>query len=142
MTGPELVRPLLAAALAAALAVPAAASGNDRPLRRPAEGGPEAAVGGFLAAEVAADGSLVAGAGAVSSGRMDVGTYFVTFNRHSLHRRCFFTASVADRDGFETPVGFATIDALGGSNNGLYVRVFDAGGASLDAQFIVVAVCR
>lgn len=132
----------VAALLAAAMALPALAAENDGRLRRPGAEDAEASARSFFAAEVAANGTLVAGAGALSAARTTVGTYDVRFNKPSLHVRCFYTANVADRDSGLTPVGFATIDARAGTNNGVFLRVFDSAGALIDAQFIVVAVCR
>lgn len=132
----------VAALLAAVVTLPAMAAENDGRLRRPGSEDAEAAARSFFAAEVAANGTLIAGAGAVSASRVGTGTYNVTFAKPKLHVRCFYTASVADRDQGTTPTGFVTIDALAGSNNGLYVRVFDVAGARIDAPFIVVAVCR
>ncbi|MCL4188958.1 MAG: hypothetical protein KJZ85_15245 [Rhodobacteraceae bacterium] len=132
----------VAAVLAAVLAVPAIADDNDGRLRRPGSESAEATARSFFAAEVRADGTLVSGAGAVSSSRLSVGTYDVRFNKPKLHVRCYYTANVADRDAGTTPIGFTTIDARAGTNNGVFLRVFDAAGALLDAQFIVVAVCR
>lgn len=132
---------VLALALTA-IALPALAA-NDGGLRRPGSGpGDEVAVGGFFAAEVAADGTLVSGAGVENAQRLLEGIYEVRFRKRNLHRACWWTASIADRNDGEVPAAMIGIDARSGTNNGLYIQVFDPDGAYVDAPFIVVAVCR
>ncbi len=134
----------LAGAMALSLALPAAAE-NDGRLRRPGNDdreGAEAVVRGFFAAEVAADGTLVSGAGAISSQRFDTGRYEVIFRKPNLHIRCWWTGSIADRDENSVPPGEIGLDARAGTNNGVWVQTFNSAGAGTDMPFIVTAVCR
>jgi len=136
---------LLAGAVALTLAMPAPAAENDGRLRRPGAergGEAEAVARTLFAAEVAADGTLASGAGAISASREDVGAYEVIFAKPNLHVRCWWTGSIADRNALTVPHGEIGIDARAGTNNGLWVRTYSSGGTSTDMPFIVVAVCR
>ncbi|MCC6306586.1 MAG: hypothetical protein IT545_15520, partial [Rhodobacteraceae bacterium] len=114
-------------------------------LRRPGAergGEAEAVARTLFAAEVAADGSLVSGAGASSASRAGVGAYEVIFAKPNLHVRCWWTGSIADRNTGTVPHGEIGIDARAGTNNGLWVQTYSSGGTLTDMPFIVVAVCR
>lgn len=140
---------LLCAATAVAMAVlaaqPAPAQGNAGAVRRPGSGGgDEVATSSFFAAEVADDGTLKSGAGAVSARRLAVGLYEVIFSKNNLHRRCWWTATIgrrrlgpegADRRTIFTEPRVAT-------NNGVFIAIRDDAGEPVDGAFMVVAVCR
>ncbi|MCC6306585.1 MAG: hypothetical protein IT545_15515 [Rhodobacteraceae bacterium] len=135
---------LLAGAMALTLAMPAPAEENEGRLRRPGaeREGAEAAVRGFFAAEVRADGTLASGAGAISASRVDLGKYEVFVRKSNLHVRCWWTGSIAERIVWSAPYGGISFDARAGTNNGLWVQTYDMAGALADMPFIVVAVCR
>lgn len=142
------IRACLAAALSLGLAAAEAgppAEPNDGALRRPARSLPaEARVGDFLAAAVAADGRLRSGPGALSAGRAEcpAGCYAVLFERADLHRRCWWSATIADRTPGTVPAGLIGVDARAGTNNGLFVQTFAADGSRADLPFILTVLCR
>ncbi len=119
---------------------------NGRPL--PPQGGPTVApqLAGFnarvFAAEVAQDGTLVAGIGATLAQRIATGAYVVRFHPTNLHTACFWTGTVADRNPGLVPVGYVTIDARVGTNNAIFVSTFDQSGNYADRPFIINIICR
>lgn len=141
------MRKLFGIAALAALAVawagpPVAAGDNDGRLRRPGSDGSEASARAFFAAEVAADGTLVSGAGAISSARINVGAYQVIFNKNNLHVRCWWTVSPGGRGIFQVGLASASAEARSGTNNGIFVVTRDPNGVAVDNAFMAVAVCR
>lgn len=129
-------------AVVAGLGLPAVAGDNDGRLRRPGSEGTEASARSFFAAEVAADGSLVSGAGAISSGRVNTGAYQVLFNKNNLHARCWWTVSPGGRGIFQIGSASASAEARSGTNNGIFVVTRNADGVAIDNAFMVVVVCR
>jgi len=129
-------------AAAALLAQPAVADDNDGRLRRPGSGGGEASARSFFAAEVAVDGSLVSGAGAISSAKLSTGAYEVIFNKNNLHVRCWWTVSPGGRGTFQAGLVSASAEARSGTNNGIFVVTRNPDGVATDNAFMAVAVCR
>lgn len=138
------------AAVLAAAGAPAAAQSpqGDGVLRRPGSGAEaEAAVGSFFAAEVAANGTLVSGAGAVSAAKVAcdtaAGCYEVIFRRNNLHRACWWSAAPAARSiGGVAPPAVVHVEPRIGTNNGLFIFIRNPAGTPVDADFIVTAICR
>ena len=147
--------PFHMAALAAATAVagligtPAVAADglNEGAVRPPAMAGAPQRVGEntrHLAAAVNADGTVSPGGGMWlrSSRRVTTGIYEVVFRRFNLHRACFWTTSLAHR--VTSPISPAIITAVArsGTNNALWINVFDMDGNYSDRPFTVQVVCR
>ncbi len=138
------------AALAVALAGAAAAEQGDPTLRRPGSGGgTEAEPGPFFAAEVAADGTLVSGTGAIAARRVteeegcaDGGCYEVLFRRNNLHRACWWSATIGRRAAGGSEAGDIFAEARAATNNGLFVVTRDAAGVRADRPFILTVLCR
>lgn len=149
------MKSLKALAAACAVAVLGAAplmAANEGSLRAPAGGGTGAALAGaqatVFAVAVRFDGTAALptdGIGVASVTKIESdgpGRYDVRFRKRNLHRACFWTASVADRDDGMVLPGIVTVDARIGTNNGLYVATRDLDGNSADRSFILNVICR
>lgn len=140
-----------AAAIACAFGAGAAlADVNEGGLRAPASGGAASELAGasasVFAVAVSADGTATLPADGIGvrsvTKQPGTGYYEVIFRKRNLHRACFWTGTVADRDdGVVTP-GIVTIDARAGTNNGLWISTYDLAGSLADRAFIVTVICR
>jgi len=89
---------------------------------------------------VAADGTLARGPHVTSSAQLGTGSYEVIFDKNVS--KCAFTGSIGTiSDGSIPNPGQLTVAGRAGNVNGVFVRIVDRTGVSLDSSFHVAVNC-
>jgi hypothetical protein len=93
-----------------------------------------------LYAVVDATGNLARGPRVVSSARLSAGNYEVIFNRKI--KNCAFTATLGTTGTGSIPApGLITVAGRAGNFSGVFVRIVDRTGTSLDSSFHLAVTC-
>jgi hypothetical protein len=93
-----------------------------------------------LYAVVDSAGNLARGPRVVSSAHLGTGSYEVIFNRKV--KNCAFTATLGTTGAGSIPApGLITVAGRAGNFNGVFVRIVDRTGASLDSSFHLAVTC-
>ncbi len=91
-------------------------------------------------AVVNSDGSFMRGKGVISTTRLTTGVYDVRFVRNISTCNWLGTVGLGGFSGSTGP-GIITITGRAGTNNGLYVTTFTAGGGLADLPFAADVIC-
>ncbi|MFN8098400.1 MAG: hypothetical protein U0Q21_08955 [Dermatophilaceae bacterium] len=91
-------------------------------------------------AVVNSDGSFMRGKGVISTTRLSTGVYDVRFVRNITTCNWLGTVGQGNFVGSTGP-GIITITGRNGTNNGLFVTTFTAGGAAADLPFAADVIC-